>query len=127
MRVLLITVVLMAACAPPLRVESKNGTATVDVQKNGEPSEISSILLFNSETAQPVWQLVSDRSDRYLLRTLQLRTGPNPAAPPVFEGKARAMFPHGATTFVLQPGVLYRVHACAPVAYGGCTSREFRL
>lgn len=124
---LVLAAVLLAACAPPLRVQSAEGVALIDVRKNGEPTAISSIILFNSHEARMVWHLVSDRGDHYRMRTLQLRTGPNPAAPQVFEGKVRAQVPHGQSSFVLQPGVLYRVHACAPVAYGGCRSVEFKL
>jgi hypothetical protein len=120
---------LAAACVkPPLRITSRDGTVTVDVQTLGEyPTDISSVMIFEVRTAKLVWHLVSAREDRFQLHTLQLHTGPNPAAPEVSHGIVRAQVPYGATVFELQRGVAYRVFVCRPGWFGGCRDATFQF
>ena len=122
------TVLLLAGCGPPLHVTSNGDVATIDVQSLGEyPSDVSSVMVTNEQSGTLLWHLVSDRTDRFQIDTLTLRVGANSSRPSVSWGNVRSQVPAGQDFFVIDPGVRYRVHVCAPGWFGRCRSAEFKL
>lgn len=107
---LIVTQLLLAQCGrPPLRVSSEAGAVVIDMQTLGEyPSDVGRVRLTDPSTNQVIWEV--EGRDEPQLGRVRLQAGQNAAAiQDVRHGSYSVVIPSEGATFMLKPGVQYRL------------------
>jgi len=113
-----VALLLIAACAPPLRIDQRRDRVVIDVQTLGEyPTSLRSLTLFDEQRGCVAWRVIPSGSV-FEAHTIELKSGENPA---LLQPDVRVLVPAGRTTFTLRPGGRYRVHVCSMI----CRSAVF--
>jgi hypothetical protein len=85
---------------------------TVDVQTLGEyQTSISRIEVTEERTGRTIWKVLPE-GHVFQINTFQLKAGANDVKLEPAWGYARAVVPHGETSFFLHPGSTYQVEVC---------------